>query len=343
MAINVKFLKGTEEAYNALSPKDSNTFYYTGTNLYLGEVKLSNATDIQAAVSDLSGVKTDIGNLKNAVGTLTGLETSAKTDLVSAINEVLDKIDDSKEDLTVTVTPSTSSDYAQVYTIKQGDTTVGTINIPKDMVVTSGKVEKDPSGQDPGTYIVLTIANGDTLYIPATSLVDIYTAAQSAAKVQLSISNNNEISATIVAGSIEAADLAANAVITAKIADGNVTKAKLETSVQTSLGKADTAVQEVKESATNGNITVDGKEVKVHGLGSAAYTESTAYDEKGAAAAVLGTNTDVDTANTVYGAKAYAKKYADGLAGNYDAAGAADGVKSELTTYIDNALTWGTI
>ena len=48
------------------------------------------------------------------------------------------------------------------------------------------------------------------------------------------------------------------------------------------------------------------------------YTE--VYDAKGAADAVLGKAGDDSTVNTVYGVKAYAKEYADGLAGNYAAA-----------------------
>ena len=42
----------------------------------------------------------------------------------------------------------------------------------------------------------------------------------------------------------------------------------------------------VTEGATNGTIAVNGKDVAVHGLGSAAYTASTAYDAAGAAATV---------------------------------------------------------
>lgn len=61
--------------------------------------------------------------------------------------------------------------------------------------------------------------------------------------------------------------IAANAISTAKIADTAVTKAKLETSVQTSLGKADTAVQSADLAATektankgqaNGYAALDG-------------------------------------------------------------------------------------
>lgn len=62
---------------------------------------------------------------------------------------------------------------------------------------------------------------------------------------------------------------------------------------------------------TNGafNVTPKGgtaQSVKVYGLGTAAYTASSAYDAAGAAAAVLGSTTDASTAKTVYGAIALA-------------------------------------
>lgn len=43
----------------------------------------------------------------------------------------------------------------------------------------------------------------------------------------------------------------------------------------------------VAEGSADGTIAVNGKNVAVHGLGSAAYTDATAYDEAGAAAAAL--------------------------------------------------------
>ena len=95
-----------------------------------------------------------------------------------------------------------------------------------------------------------------------------------------------------------------------KLAAGSVAEAKLDSSVQTKLGLASSAVQSVSEGATNGTVSVDGTDVAVHGLGSAAYTASTDYDAAGTgaseAAAVLGESTDAATANTVYGAKAAA-------------------------------------
>ena len=62
----------------------------------------------------------------------------------------------------------------------------------------------------------------------------------------------------------------------------------------------------VEESTNNGKVKVNGSDISVHGLKSAAYTESSAYDASGAAAAVLGNSTDASTAKTVYGAIALA-------------------------------------
>ena len=134
--------------------------------------------------------------------------------------------------------------------IKQGDATVGTINIPKDMVVQSGEVLVDPEGQEPGTYIKLVLANAtnDEIFVNVGSLVDIYKAKANATQVQLAIdSATREISASVVAGSIGTTELADASVTTVKIADGNVTKAKLSTEVQASLDKADAAAVALEE------------------------------------------------------------------------------------------------
>lgn len=320
MAYNVKFLKGTAAQYTGLASKDVNTFYFTSddSNLYLGEIKLSNAADLAAAVLRIGQNETDIASIEEQlstllggegegtsiqdmideaiatvqtqIGTLSSLNTTAKDNLVNAINEVRAAISAGGTEAQITIDTSTTSEgAAKSYTIKQGESTVGTIDIPKDMVVSSGAVETDPEDQDPGTYIVLTLANAtsDKIYVNVGTLVDIYTAKQSAAQVQLNIdSRTREISATIVAESVTAAELAANAVTTVKIADGNVTKAKLETTVQASLDKADSALQsaDIASGATNGTIKVKGTEVAVKGLASAAYTESSAYDPAGSAA-----------------------------------------------------------
>lgn len=65
---------------------------------------------------------------------------------------------------------------------------------------------------------------------------------------------------------------------------------------------------------TNGTVSFNGTEVAVKGLGSAAYTESSAYDAAGTAAgvqtAVIGTSGDQSSAITIYGTRKYAAEQA---------------------------------
>lgn len=179
--------------------------------------------------------------------------------VVGAVNEVKSSIDSLKTSSAISVdTTNTTSGMAKSYQIKQGAKLITTIDIPKDMVVKSGTVEKNPVGQASGTYLVLTLANAtnDKVYINVGTLVDIYTAQASATQVQLTIdSTTREISAVIVAGSIGTTELANGAVTTTKIADANVTKAKLDKTVQASLDKADTALQESNVSALRTDVS----------------------------------------------------------------------------------------
>lgn len=318
---NVMFLQGTAAQYTAAT-KNQNTFYYTTDDkqFYLGEVKLSNAGEIVAAVERITKNENDIrtinstlttiqgdenvdGSIKKAVkeakdaleakiGNLENLNTTAKGNLVSAINEVFVAVGAGGTAAAVTMdTTTTTAGMAKSYTLKQGENTIGTIDIPKDMVVRSGEVVVNPEGQTEGTYIVLTLANTteDKIYVNVGTLVDIYKAKANATQIQLAIdSATREISATVVAGSITSTELADAAVVTAKIADGNVTKAKLSTEVQATLDKADSALQkaDITTGTANGTISVKGEDVEVKGLGSAAYTDSGAYDTAGSAKAV---------------------------------------------------------
>ena len=69
---NVKFLKGTAESYRNLVTKDVNTFYYIGgKDLYLGEIKLSNAAEIEAAVNSLEDTKDQVAAIKEQLGSFT--------------------------------------------------------------------------------------------------------------------------------------------------------------------------------------------------------------------------------------------------------------------------------
>lgn len=305
-----------------------------------------------SAITTLNGSDTTAGSVAKAVkdasdainakiGDTEELDTTAKI-LVDALNEVRQSVSAGGTASTITITADkTTEGMAKSYTVKQGDSTVGVIDIPKDMVVSSGTVETDPEDQDPGTYIVLTLANttSDKIYINAGTLVDIYTAQQSAAQVQLTInSGTREISAIIVAGSITDVELAANAVTTVKIADGNVTKAKLASSVQSSLDSADSALQlaDITTGKANGTIAVDGTDVPVKGLGSAAYASTgTATGNVPVNGAALGTTANVPV---VTNASGQLIPHASGALGTaafaastaFDAAGTAQSLVSAL-------------
>ena len=154
-----------------------------------------------------------------------------------------------------------SGNYAAVYHLTKNGTEVGAaINIPKDMVVKSGSVVTNPAGQTKGTYIELVLANAtnDKIYIPVDQLIEYVTSGSAESDpIVVAVSSDHKVTATIT--------------------DGSITKAKLATAVQTSLGRADSAVQSVSDGTEDGTIEVDGTPVIVAGLKSAAYTESTDY------------------------------------------------------------------
>lgn len=182
----------------------------------------------------------------------------------------------------VTVTETAGSDSTlKVYTLAQNGQTIGTINIPKDLVATEGAIVDADGENNPGTFLRLTIANGNPIYINVASLIEYNGVANSD---ELTFTDtNHQISATINAGSIA--------------------KSKLTTEVQNALTAATNALQtsDIAEGATNGTISIKGTDVAVHGLGTAAYTNSTAYDATGSADAVYAaiiplTNPEIDAA-----------------------------------------------
>ena len=214
----------------------------------LDAFKETYATDKAALEAKDTALQGEVDAIEVDLGNVDDLQTTNKT-VAGAINEVLAAVGTGGTAAVVTVTTDVTSDGAlKSYTIKQGETTVGVIDIPKDMVVEAGEVVTNPEGQPEGTYIKLTLANvAEPLFINVGSLVDIYKAKANATQVQLVIdSASREISATIVAGSISATELADNAVTTVKIADANVTLAKLSASLQASIAKADAAAPQTK-------------------------------------------------------------------------------------------------
>lgn len=227
--------------------------------------------DSGIAVADLA-TKAEVKAVDAKVGDVTKLNTTTKTDVVGAINEVKAAVTAGDEAGAVTIeTGTTTAGALKSYIIKQGGTTLGVIDIPKDMVVTEGSVVTDPEGEAPGTYIKLVIANQETpLLINVGKLVDIYTVKKSATQIQLAIdASTREISATIVAGSVGTTEIADDAVTTVKIADANVTLAKLAVDVKNAFDAAGSATA----AETNAKAYADG-------LDTAMDTRVTAIENK---------------------------------------------------------------
>lgn len=173
-----------------------------------------------AAIADAKKAGTDA---MAKIGTIP--EGATATTAIGYVDEKIAAIP-AQTDYTVTCNATTPEGYAKRYTLSQCGSQIASIDIPSDMVVSSGKVVENPAGQTAGTYIELTLANAtkDKIYINVGDLIEYVTGAEAADG--------------IITTAVDA-----NHVLTATIGDGTITKAKLATAVQTSLGKADTALQ----------------------------------------------------------------------------------------------------
>lgn len=107
------------------------------------------------------------------------------------------------DDAKVTLTKDSTG---LVYTLSQGGTEIGKINIPKDMVVQSGSVVKGTFAQDGSftentagkdTALKLVIANStDVVYINVKDLASIYTGGTTA-DITVTVSDTGVITATL--------------------------------------------------------------------------------------------------------------------------------------------------
>ena len=288
----VKFDKGTRKIsfYKTESPALEEAAYLeveipeTDLSNYLE--KIAGATEgnvvtvnSDGTLSDSSVALTELAK-KSEIGDLTSLNTYEKETIVGAINELETEIANTAAGDKLTIVKSEDSQYAAVYTFSQGGQEIETkINIPKDMVISSGSVQTyteetlpkdDNAPKEAGKYIVLKIANSanDTLYISVKDLVDIYTAEPDANQIQITVSPENVISATIVASSVTATELADGAVETTKIKDEAITNDKLSADLKQSITNADSALQkeDITTGTEQGSISVDGTDVTVNGF-----------------------------------------------------------------------------
>lgn len=237
----------TEETVsNAIEDLDSDATIATksGKKITIKKKVVETNGEIGIETGSQSGIDfADVASTGNAedvnysAGSGTGMSA---TNVKGALDELAGKV--ANKAVTVEEAQTPTQGYIKSYNVKQGGTTVGTIDIPKDFLVTAaevdtvtaadkepgGKFENNPDFQVGDKYIDFTInvksgtATDEHIYLNVKDLCDVYTAQQNATQVQLAIDANNVISATIVAGSIDTTELADSAVTTAKIADSVV-------------------------------------------------------------------------------------------------------------------------
>ena len=230
---------------------DAKTFAANNTTAAINALNVADEAipgQVVIAVSENGGKITVSRGVVNAADVALNTDVHPTTNVASAIDGLSAAINDAAKGHIVTLTASDSEDYAKVYTLKQGDKQVGIINIPKDIVVKSGSVV------DGKIVLVLNDENATEIVIPAGDLIEYVTSGS-------------------VAGDMIVVNVDANHKVTATITDGTVTLAKLASSVQGSLAKADAALQvaDIATGGTAGTISVRGTDVAVNGLHAIAF------------------------------------------------------------------------
>lgn len=167
------------------------------------------------------------------------------------------------------------------------------LEIPASDFVADGMLQSVVADKENNTLTFTWNTDGGSTVttVNLTDIADIYT-GKNGTTINVSVSNTNEISAEINPKSITSAYLADD-LVTAINKDDNTTYTvastanALEFTVTPSEGSAqtvklvaptiDTGVMSVVTGKTNGTIEVDGEDVAVKGLGSAAYTSADSY------------------------------------------------------------------
>lgn len=264
-------------------------------------------TDAAAAVTTLeSGQvttnKTDIATLKTGKAdkatTLAGYGISdayTKAQADSAISAAIAKAPHLKREIVEQLPEVSAANDSTIYMV--GTDAGSETSVYKEYMLINGKFELLGDSK-------VDLTNYATKTEVETAKNEAITAAGTAA--------DTKIAAEI--GKLDVADAAVDGQYVSSVSEANgkitVTRAPLP------------AAATLVEGTANGTVKFNGTDVKVHGLGTAAFAATTAFDAAGAATT----------------AEANAKKYADGLAGNY--ATANQGTKADQ---VFAALAWGTL
>ena len=215
----------------------------TSDNNIIKRVNTISASSVQDSNMNASQTSINSGFL-TALGTKANASSLATVATTGSWNDLLDRpsISDFGGEVSVQKLTTAESGYFASYVVKQNDVQVGdTINIPKDYLVKSASMGTVSTANSPVTgyavgdkyldFIINTKDNTGTdehLYILVSDLIDTYQADNST----LALSGN-----------------------TFSVKDGGVTKTKLASGVQTSLGYADAWNSSAAKGITSANIS----------------------------------------------------------------------------------------
>lgn len=220
-----------------------------------------------------------------------------------------------------------SGEYAAVYHVTQNGVNVGVpINIAKDKVVKSGAVITNPStdAEHPGTWIKIELQNTeDVLWINAAGLIEYVTSGSV---------NGDMVFVTVDPTTHK---------VTATLTDGTVTKAKLDTTVQASLDKADAALPQTTfdtyKSTNDAAVAANADAIKTLN-GNATTAGSVAKAVADAKTELKGAADDTADSETIKGAKLYADSLNTAMDSRVDTLEKAVGEGGSVSTQINNAI-----
>ena len=253
--------------------KQAGTDAQTAVNTLSGKVgTVSEGQTVISLIADAKKAGTDAQASVEALNTRVGVipSESSATTVIDYVDKKIEAIP-KQTDYSLTINNPASSTYAQVYEFKQLGKTIGTINIPKDMVVKSGTVEtKTASGVwgEAGTYLHLVLSNAEnsSIYINVGDLIEYVTAGSGANDaIQISISADHKVSASVKNGSITLAMLASGVQDEIHKAHTHANKAELDKIVTGDKAKWD-AMQDNAKTYTDNTIagkiaTLDGSAI----------------------------------------------------------------------------------
>ena len=279
-----------------------------------------------AAITKLNGSNTTEGSvakqvkdakdeLDGKIGILGDLDTTLKTNLVVAINEVRQSVEAGGTGSVVTIDTSTTTEgMAKTYTVKQGSSTVGTIDIPTSYnnstidskiataVANAEHLKReiveelpDTSSADAHTIYMVSKDNGsgNQQYDEYMLINGVFEKIGDSAVDLTNYATKTEVS-TAKSEAISTAASDATSKANSALEDAKEYADSLSSNYATaSQGvKADTALQKanITTGTANGTIAVSGTDVSVKGLGTAAYADTTAF---GSASVVSQNTSDI--------------------------------------------------